>query len=197
MAFWGAPARITNPARAAVECGLEMIAALRRLHAADSRFQDLEMGVGVATGEVIVGNFGGQRRFDYSVLGDNVNLAARLETLTRQLKVRFLVNRDTYAEAGAGFVARNLGLIRVKGKAQPTEVYEIVGREGETADPTFYLRFSEAVGMMRDGRTDHAAEIMRELAGARTDPAAELYLRKLETSQEPQHGGLVLEFNTK
>jgi adenylate cyclase len=197
MAFWGAPARIANPARSAVECGLQMIAELRRLHAEDKRFQDLEMGVGVATGEVIVGNFGGQRRFDYSVLGDTVNLAARLETLTRQLKVHFLINGETYNEAGAGFVVRNLGLVRVKGKVQPAELYEVVGREGEVADPSFYSRFSEAVKMIRDGHADHAVDVMRELAATKPDPAIQLYLRKLETDGEHHHGDLVLEFDTK
>src|SRR5208283_6165114 len=98
MAFWGAPLAVANHARAAIDSGLAMLMELEALRKHDPRFAEIDIGVGIATGEAIVGNFGGERRFDYSVIGDTVNLASRLEGLTRQFKVHLLVSRVTYTE---------------------------------------------------------------------------------------------------
>ncbi len=79
MAFWGAPYAVENPSRSAIEAALRMLSALEQMRTEDARFRDLNIGIGIATGEAIAGNFGGERRFDYSVIGDTVNFASRLE----------------------------------------------------------------------------------------------------------------------
>ncbi|MGH7916437.1 MAG: CHASE2 domain-containing protein, partial [Candidatus Binataceae bacterium] len=134
MAFWGAPMNVRNPARRAVECALRMLEELERLRQHDERFKDLGIGIGIATGEAVVGNFGGDRHFDYSVIGDTVNLASRIEGLTRQFKVPILVNRTTLTEAGGTYVAREIGLVKVKGKDQLVPLAEIAGRGGDGVD---------------------------------------------------------------
>lgn len=198
MAFWGAPARVENPARQAIDCGLEMLGQLRRLRERDSRFADFGMGVGIATGEAIVGNLGGARRFDYSVVGDPVNLAARLESLTRHLKVSMLVNEQTYREAGGPYVARDRGLIRVKGKQQPVAIWEIVSRESEVIDHSYYRSFSEALDAARRTRSVGALELLQQLARAKPeDVALKLYLDLLGSREDLEPDELVLEFGTK
>ncbi|MDB5108745.1 MAG: adenylate cyclase, partial [Candidatus Binatus sp.] len=125
MAFWGAPLDVPNHARAAINCGLAMLVELRALHVKDPRFADIDIGVGVATGDAIVGTFGGEHRFDYSVIGDTVNLASRLEGLTRQFKVHLLVSQQSFAEAGNGLIARELGQVKVKGKELYVPIVEV------------------------------------------------------------------------
>lgn len=198
MAFWGAPARVENPARLAIDCGLEMLGQLRRLRERDLRFADFHMGIGIATGEAVVGNLGGERRFDYSVVGDTVNLAARLESLTRRFKVSLLVNEQTHLEAGGEYIARDLGLIRVKGKTQPAAIWEIVGRGSEVLDHSYYKSFSEALDAARETRWTAALEQFHQLVEIKPeDVAVNLYLAILGSRENLQPEDLVLEFGTK
>lgn len=198
MAFWGAPVRVENSARLAIDCGLEMVEQLRRLRERDSRFVDFNMGVGIATGDAVVGNLGGEARFDYSVVGDTVNLAARLESLTRQLKVSLLVNEQCYREAGGSYVARDLGLIRVKGKKQPAAIWEIAGRESEVSDHSYYTSFSEALEAARKTRQADALERFKRLAELRPeDVALNLYVVLLGSREDLDSEDLILEFGTK
>ncbi len=115
MAFWGAPNELPHHAQAAIDSALAMLTELRNLNATDPRFKTIDIGIGIATGEAIVGNFGGANRFDYSVIGDIVNLAARLEGLTRKFKSRLLVSRDTLTLARKDYIKREIGQVRVKG----------------------------------------------------------------------------------
>jgi adenylate cyclase len=127
MAFWGAPVAIANTARPAVNCALCMREELKQLATYDSRFSDLDIGIGIATGEAIVGNMGGERRFDYSAVGDTVNLASRLEGLTRELGVAILVDNRTVEEGGPGILVRDIGPVQVKGRRQFVIAAEILG----------------------------------------------------------------------
>src|SRR5260370_20839717 len=105
MAFWGAPNELENPSRAAVDCALQMLDKLYALQKNDPRFVDLDIGIGISTGDVVVGNFGGENRFDYSVIGDTVNFASRLEGLTRHFKVHLLVSLQTLPQDGPDYIA--------------------------------------------------------------------------------------------
>ena len=156
MAFWGAPLAIENPAREAIKCALRMMEELEALAKRDERFADLKIGIGICTGDAIVGNFGGEQRFDYSVIGDTVNLASRLEGLTRPFKVGILANRPTLEEAGGGFITREIGLVKVKGKDVLVPVIEIVALEGDGVDPAYYQRFASAIAMLREGDSPEA-----------------------------------------
>jgi adenylate cyclase len=174
MAFWGAPAQSSNPARQAIECALEMLGQLRLLAQRDGRFDDVEIGIGIATGEAIVGNMGGENRFDYSAVGDKVNLAARLEGLTRVFGARILTEGRTLEESGGGFVTREIGLVRVKGKQQLVRLVEI----GNDADAAYYSRFAHAVGMLRLSKSP-VAELCQLLVERPQDRVAAMWLERL------------------
>jgi len=199
MAFWGAPALIENPARSAVNCGLEMLDELKRLRGLDARFADLYMGVGVSTGDAVVGNLGGKRRFDYSVVGDTVNLAARLESLTRQLGVSFLVNKQTFNETAGAYVARPLGLVRVKGKTNAVEVVQIVGTRADAVDLSYYEMFSEALNKLRNSSAaSEGIQQLQRLANLRPDDVPiKLYLELMSSHGLGSGDELVLEFASK
>ncbi|HVB78830.1 MAG TPA: adenylate/guanylate cyclase domain-containing protein [Candidatus Binataceae bacterium] len=198
MAFWGAPNEIENPAAAAIDCALRMLEGLQRLRQADERFADVDIGIGIATGDVVVGNFGGARRFDYSAVGDTVNLASRLEGLTRHFQVHLLVNRQTLAEASGNYCAREVGLVKVKGKEQLVPIVDVAGRAGNGIDPTFYERFNRALEHIRNGEATAANTMLLALSREAPDDALiSLYLEKIVEATDGQPTEMVFEFETK
>jgi len=198
MAFWGAPLEVANHARAAIDSGLAMLAELEAMRKHDPRFAEIDIGVGIATGDAIVGNFGGERRFDYSVIGDTVNLASRLEGLTRQFKVHLLVSLHTYTEAGAGFVGRELGLVKVKGKERLVAIVDVAGRDNDSVDPAFYRRFDSALKMIRHGAAQTAVDELKRLGEERPhDTPVRMYLDRLGADPDHPPAEMVFEFDTK
>ncbi len=198
MAFWGAPNELENPSRAALDCALQMLDKLYALQKNDPRFTDLDIGIGISTGDVVVGNFGGENRFDYSVIGDTVNFASRLEGLTRHFKVHLLVSRQTFTEAGPGYVARELGLVKVKGKELLVPIVDVAARENDSVDPAFYRRFDSALKMIRQGAAPTAVDELRRLGEERpTDTPVRLYLDRLAADPGHPPAEMVFEFDTK
>ena len=198
MAFWGAPNEIENPAGAAIDCALKMLEGLQRLRQDDERFADVDIGIGIATGDVVVGNFGGAQRFDYSAVGDTVNLASRLEGLTRHFHVHLLVNRQTLIEAAGNYCAREVGLVKVKGKEQLVPIVDVAGRAGNGIDPTFYARFNRALEHIRNGEATTANKMLQALSREAPDDAlVNLYLEKIVEATDGQPTEMVFEFETK
>lgn len=128
MAFWGAPLASPDAARNACCAALAFLEALERVNEgfAARGLGAISMRVGLHTGDAIVGNLGSDRLFDFTVIGDTVNLASRLESANKFFSTRIMLSQDTLREAGDGFVARELGLIAVKGKLQPVRIHELL-----------------------------------------------------------------------
>ncbi len=122
MALFGAPIASADDCENAMNAALEIIAALE---ATDSQ---LSACVGINTGLVVAGNLGSSNRLNYSVIGDTVNLAARLESLTRYYNVNNIVSESS-KNAAPGFAYRELDEVRVAGKTQSIKIFELIGRE--------------------------------------------------------------------
>jgi adenylate cyclase len=133
MAIWGAPVHQQNHAELACRTALEMQAALERLNQRwkEQGRPELKIGVGINTGEMIFGNIGSERRMDFTVIGDNVNLASRLESSTKELKASIVISESTHQRVGSIAQVRDLGSIHVKGKDVPIHVYELLGMSEE------------------------------------------------------------------
>jgi adenylate cyclase len=136
MAFWGAPLESSTAGADACRAALASLEALKQVNKgfAARGLGAISMRVGLHTGDAIVGNLGSDRLFDYTVVGDTVNLASRLESANKYFSTRIMISEFTLHEAGDGFVVRELGLIAVKGKQQPVRIYELLGLR-ETASP--------------------------------------------------------------
>lgn len=135
MAFWGAPAEQPDHAELAVRCALDMIDSLSHLQEKWIKEEKaiLDCGIGINTGEVIIGNIGAPgKKMDYTVIGDHVNLAARVEKLTRQYNVRIIVTEFTInhltgmREKGlSDFQLKELDTVKVKGKEKEVKIFEV------------------------------------------------------------------------
>ena len=144
MAFWNAPIEAPGHARRGCEAALAMIARLVELNrewaeqaAAEGRRPvPVRIGLGLNTGRCCVGNLGSDQRFDYSVIGDEVNLASRLEGQTRSYGVSVVLGEAT-AQGAEGLALLELDLLRVKGKTEPTRAFALLGGEAMASDPAY------------------------------------------------------------
>jgi adenylate cyclase len=128
MAFWGAPKAQPDHARLACLTAMEMAEELERLNVELSAegFPVLQIGIGLNSGPMSVGNMGSERRFDYTVMGDAVNLGSRLEGLNKEYSTAIIASEATLEAAGAPFRTRFLDLVAVKGKREPTRIFELL-----------------------------------------------------------------------
>jgi len=134
VAFFGAPAmeKPINHAEMAARTALEMFEELKKLQEKWKREgkEPLDFGVGINTGSMMVGNMGSTNRLDYTVIGDEVNLGARVEALTRDYNVRIILTQSTYEKVKDLAEVKKLGETTVKGKAQPVVIYELLSLKG-------------------------------------------------------------------
>jgi adenylate cyclase len=179
MAFWNAPLDDDDHARHMCHAALDMLDGLEKLNRKLSDdaeeqgkpFVDIDIGIGLNTGRCIVGNMGSDQRFMYSVIGDDVNLASRLEAQCRTYGVTIIVSGNTY-EMADDLAVLELDLIRVKGKALASRIYALIGLPQLTRDEAFQkLRghHSRMLAAYREQRWREAREqiIRCRVAGAR------------------------------
>ena len=132
MAFWNAPIDTPNHRELAVKSALEMIDKLKELNN-NNGFGDsnkINIGIGINTGKCIVGNMGSEQRFDYSVIGDPVNLASRLEGVSKNYDATLVVGEDTYRDISTSFNFKLLDRVQVKGKSNKVSIYTIERKNG-------------------------------------------------------------------
>ncbi|MCR4278520.1 MAG: adenylate/guanylate cyclase domain-containing protein [bacterium] len=129
MAFWNAPFDQNDHAERAVRTAIVMRDALEKMNSEKifPKGVELKMGIGINTGEMVVGNFGGETRFDYTVIGDAVNLGARIESATKEHSAEILISESTYERTAGMIRARRVGEVMVKGKAEPVVLYKVFG----------------------------------------------------------------------
>lgn len=126
MCFWGAPLPQADHALLACKCALKQIEVLKNMNAGWPVDRRLDIGIGLNTGIMTVANMGSMGRMNYTLMGDNVNLGARLEGTNKQYSTTIILSEFTYAQVKDKVIARELDNIRVKGKNKPVLIYELI-----------------------------------------------------------------------
>lgn len=176
LAFWNAPLDDQDQYRNSARAALEMSRRLDRLNDEMSAQDNVswpgrvEIGIGLNAGRCCVGNMGSAQRLSYSLIGDTVNLASRIEGLTKQYGVRIAMGHEL-AEELAEFAIVELDRVRVVGRDQPATVHVLLGDEALAGSPGFIAFKAEHDAMLGDYRARHWQEAQRRLADHRNDAA--------------------------
>lgn len=199
MAFWNAPLELADHADRCVKSALRCQAKLAQMRPhfreklAGKVDRDLRMRIGMNTGAAVVGNFGSDTKFDYTAIGDAVNLASRLEGANKEFGTYAMVSQYTREAMTTDFGFRELGRLRVVGKeeADAVTVYEPMYLKEFDAKREIYAAFSEGLALFYDGRLQEAETVFAQIA--RFDPAAGAYHRKCRDllaamAQSPDRG---------
>jgi adenylate cyclase len=195
MAFWNAPLDDPQQEVNACEAALEMLAHADKLNQQFKReaeqnggkYMPLNVGIGLNTGPCVVGNMGSDFRFNYSVLGDTVNVASRLEARTKDYRIPIVIGAQTEQQAKEKFATMEIDLIQVKGKSEPETVFTVLGHAELRQDPSFQDLREFTAGMLRSYREQdwtralEAIELCRK-AGERFGMAAlyDMYAERIE-----------------
>ncbi len=141
MAFWGAPRNVENPAIKSCQAALEC---QRKINLLSQKWQsngldvEFKTRIGIHTGDVIVGNIGSEARMNYTIIGDNVNLASRIESANKYYGTSILISETTHQQAKQCFVMRLIDFAVLNGKSTPIRLYELVGDKGEVNKNQLY-----------------------------------------------------------
>jgi len=174
MAVYGAPVGRREHAALACRSALGMLDVLDRLHEEwkPRNLPPLGIGVGINTGQMIVGNMGSAERFNYTVVGDAVNLASRIESLNKSYGTSILISEYTYEIVKDEFTTvREVDVVRVRGRQQPVRLYELM-RPERFKSITWFDEYRAAYREMRDGERTKAHELFTALHARVGDPVS-------------------------
>lgn len=160
IAFFGAPVSYPDHAVRACLASLEMHEKLEEMRKAwrEQGKHELYVRIGLNTGDCVVGNMGSAYRMDYTMMGDSVNLAARLEGVNKQYKTFTMISEFTYNAVKDVIETRELDMIRVVGKNEPVKIYEVIGKKGEVTEEKreAYKYFAKGLSLYRTQKWDEA-----------------------------------------
>src|SRR3989344_3007766 len=211
MAFWGA--HLPNPSQENAACrgALAMFRALDRLNADLEKrgIKPIRIGIGISTGEVVVGNMGSSKRFNYTVMGDEVNFASRLEGLTKAYGVSCIVGERTAAAAAGDptLTVRGLDLVMVKGKSEPRAIYELViepfastgSGQASAIQKEQFVHFANGRAAYVKGNWGEAITHFKAALSLGEDGPSKTFLKRVEhlSIEAPQDWRGIWEFTTK
>ena len=205
MAFWGAPIEQKDHAARACITAVEMLEELEVLKARWRREgkPEIDIGIGLNSGLMRVGFMGSARMRNYTLLGDNVNLGSRLEGTNKNYGTRIIVSEVTFEQARSVVHGRLLDAVRVKGKTEPINIYEVIGKGPMPAEvAAFVAPFEAGLAAFKKQAWDVAESAFKQAIIARggSDPPSDVYLERIEhfrTDPPPAHWDGVYEFKTK
>ncbi len=183
MAFWGAPIRDNYHADLAVQSAIDMIRnmAVVNEQLAQHDYPAIQIGIGINTGDVVLGNIGSDKKLDYTVIGDNVNLASRLEGLTSKYHCPILISENTYNELHPGIICGVVDLVKVKGKSIPIKLYWPLAYADDDAETQSNARtqaelMAQAFSYYTQQMWDDAEAVYEQIA----QPFSEIFIQRCQ-----------------
>lgn len=185
MAFWGAPIESENDE---INSCKAAVASIKLLEEKNKDFEKnglprISFRVGIHSGEAIVGNLGSDRVFDYTVVGDSVNLASRMESLNKYFATNILISEDTLNKTAGLFITREIGPIEVKGKTVSTSVYELIDIKEEVSDniTTLVDKYHQALNIYKEQNFSAALQKFKDIIKEYgKDGPTEFYINRCE-----------------
>ena len=193
LAFWGAPIPMEDHAYRACLAAEEMMDKLKEIQKEleDQGLPEIDIRIGINTGGALVGNVGSEQRLSYTVIGDTINLAARLESLNKQYKTRCMISQATFMEIRNKAVVRQLDKVEVKGKTEGVKVFELIAVENKIDEKTknMIARYEEALKFYMIRKWDSAIKIFADLLNDFPDdgPSFTIMARAQEYGRTPPH----------
>ena len=190
MAVFGAPLDQPDHAQRACLTALTMMTELHRLQ---NKWQEegrtvLNIGIGVNSGDMVVGNMGSEMRFDYTVMGDMVNLGSRLEGINKEYGCNIIISEFTYNVVKETMCCRELDWVRVKGKKLPVRIYELLGEKKDKSKwEDFIAGFEKGLALYRAAKWDEAITVFQKVLVMRPeDEASKIYIERcVKLKEEP------------
>jgi adenylate cyclase len=188
MAVFGAPIDDPNHPTLCCRTALAMMDELGKLQKkwTEEGRPVLDIGIGINTGDMVVGNMGSQMRFDYTVMGDNVNLGSRLEGINKEYGTNIVVSEYTHERIKDIFFCRELDAVRVKGKILPVRIFELVGGPEKAEEwKEFIALYDEGLRKYREGNWDDAIRNFEAALKLRpNDYPSKMYVERCKTLKE-------------
>ena len=196
MAFWNAPLDDAEHPVNAVNAALDMLSQIEIVNgereiearAAERPFIPLNVGIGLNTGLCVVGNMGSNLRFDYSVLGDSVNLASRLESQSKTYGFQIIAGSSTAMAVKDKFAILEIDFIMVKGKKEPEVIYAILGRDDVALSGRFQILRNLTIDMLANYRSRNWPGALASIAKGRTTDEAKVLALLYDLYEERIHG---------
>jgi len=193
MAIFGAPVAYKDHATRCCYTALEMMAELHNLQAMwrEKGLPEIDIGIGMNTGPMSVGNMGSEIRFDYTVMGDNVNLGSRLEGINKQYGTNIIISEFTLAAAKDDIHVRELDSVRVKGKREPVRIFELLGKGKPSEEAAKLIEvFEHGIQSYKRQEWEQAINLFNNVRGELkpNDFASTMYIKRCETMRENPPG---------
>ncbi|KAF0152620.1 MAG: adenylate cyclase [Ignavibacteria bacterium] len=186
MAFWGAPLELKDHAYRACKTAVEMQKKVEQISREwiEKGEKPLHIRIGLNTGNVIVGNVGGEKHKNYTVMGDCVNLASRLEGANKEYGTQIMISEFTYEAAKEFALVRELDSIKVKGKSKPAKVYELIGMAGDS-DAELKLsslhEYNSALKLYKQKKFAEASVLFEYCFSKNNDYTSKVYLDRCKS----------------
>jgi adenylate cyclase len=200
MAFWNAPVDVSNHRTWATKAAIECVEKIKELNDKNQGTSEVNVRIGINSGQTVVGNMGSNKRFSYTVLGDNVNLASRLEGANKYFHTKIMVSDDVYSEAKNEIVFKYIGDILVVGKTQSVKVWEPykLKEKMDEKDLEFIKNFENGIKYFYDKDYVKSVEYFRNAYGILPgDSLTEFYLKISEEFSQKGDGGFDGVFNIR
>jgi len=183
MAYWNAPVKQDSHADLCVSSALKQVEAIEELNKTLS--PPIAIGIGIHTGVATVGEVGSQNRSDFTIIGDSVNLASRLEGLTKAYGAKIIISQNTKDKLTKSYQIRELDVVKVKGKDKSIAIYEVLGfGEFSEKDKILQKKYKNALTFYKNADFKKARELFSELYGIKQEFLYKMYMKRCEELQE-------------